>query len=616
MDRNSIIGFVLLLLLAGGYFFWSNHEQQAYYEQKRTDSLAKVANQKPIAATPAAALDTTTINATDSNAAPTVFNGKASRVALSNELIAIDFTTKGAYPVSATLDSFKTYKSKYITKDKNLLKIFDSDSNRFAFTIPINGKMMRTDELYFTPQPLTSLPEGGQQLRFIAQVSAAQSVELSYTLPKDSYMITASMRLVGFRNELSTSPTIPLSWTTKALATEKDLKTERLNAQIHFNYADGEHDYFTLERTNEKDLEKPVQWMSMRTHFFNSTIIADKPFKTGKFTSAIPTDSAIVMSNTNTLQITAEPSDDYVFGFRWFMGPNDYSLLKSYKLGMEEMIPLGFGVFFFVKYISKWMIIPLFNFLSQFITSFGVIIIVITLIIRTLLSFFSYKSYLSSAKMRVLKPELDELRAKFGEDKQQMSMEQMKLYRTAGVNPLGGCLPMLLQMPFLLAMYYFFPTAIQLRQSRFLWAEDLSAYDSILNFGFNIPMYGDHISLFTLLMTITSLLLALYNKNMTGATPGGNDPSMAMMKWMPFVMPIMFLGWFNSMAAGLTFYYTFSNILSLVQQWVIQKFFINEKAIHAQLQENKVKPKTTSKWQQKMEEMQKMQAERLKQNKK
>jgi YidC/Oxa1 family membrane protein insertase len=192
-----------------------------------------------------------------------------------------------------------------------------------------------------------------------------------------------------------------------------------------------------------------------------------------------------------------------------------------------------------------------------------------------------------------------------------MGMEQMKLYRTAGVNPLGGCLPMLLQMPFLLSVYYFIPTAIQLRQSHFLWSNDLSTYDSILNLGFNIPLYGNHVSLFTLLMTISSLLLAVYNKNMTAA-PGGNDANAQMMKYMPYIMPIMFLGWFNSMAAGLTFYYTFSNLLSLAQQFIIQKFVINEDKIHAQIQQNKNKPAQTSKWQQRLDEMQKAQQAKLK----
>jgi YidC/Oxa1 family membrane protein insertase len=266
----------------------------------------------------------------------------------------------------------------------------------------------------------------------------------------------------------------------------------------------------------------------------------------------------------------------------------------------------------FVKYVNKWLIIPIFNVLNGFIGNYGIIIILMTLIIRLLLSFFTYKSYLSSAKMRVLKPELDELRAQYGDDQQKFSMEQMKLYRTAGVNPLGGCLPTLLQLPILVAMYYFFPASIELRQEKFLWANDLSTYDSIVSWSGNIPLVssvlGNHISLFTILMTASSLFLALYNKNMTP-----QDPNNPMMKWMPYIFPFLLFGVFNKMAAALTFYYFASNMISILQQFIIQKYIINEKAIHAQIQENKNKPAAPSKWAQKLEEIQKTQAERMKQ---
>ena len=272
------------------------------------------------------------------------------------------------------------------------------------------------------------------------------------------------------------------------------------------------------------------------------------------------------------------------------------------------MVPLGFGIMAFVKYINKWLIIPIFNILSQFISNYGIIIMLMTIIIRLLLSFFTYKSYLSAAKMRVLKPELDELRAKIGDDQQKMGMEQMKLYRTAGVNPLGGCLPTLFQLPILFAMYYFFPTSIELRQESFLWANDLSTYDSVLDLPFNIPFYGAHVSLFTLLMTASSLFLALYNRNMTA-----QDPNNPMLKWMPYIFPFLLIGVFNKMAAALTFYYFFSNMISIAQQFIIQKYVINEASIHKQIQENRNKPATPSKWAQKLEEMQKAQATRMKQ---
>jgi YidC/Oxa1 family membrane protein insertase len=611
MDKNSIIGFVLLVVLGAVYIFWNNHEQQQFLEQKRTDSIANVALQQKANAQQQAALpkDTATIAQADTSA--TAINPsaqKAEMVTLSNSDLSIQFSTKGGHPAQAQLSQFKNYNG-------NALYIFNSDQhNKLSFTLPVGGKTILTDQLFFTPE-LTTGPEGGKNLRFTAQIAAGQSIELNYSLPAKGYMMQSSVRFIGLQNELAAAQKVPLSWSTEMLHTEKDLTNERMNMQMHYVMQDGDHDYFTISRTPSKTLDEPVKWMSVRSHFFNSTIIAKEAFKTADFNGKEPADTNIVATNTSNFTIPVKASNDFSFDYSWYMGPNDYKILKSYGNNLEEMIQLGFGPFFFVKYISKWMIIPIFDLLSQFITSFGLIIICLTIIIRLITSFFTYKSYLSSAKMKVLKPELDELRAKFGDNQQQMGMEQMKLYRTAGVNPLGGCLPMLLQMPFLLSVYYFIPTAIQLRQSKFLWSEDLSTYDSVLNLGFNIPFYGDHVSLFTLLMTASSLILAVYNRNMTANAAGGNDANMQMMKYMPYIMPIMFLGWFNSMAAGLTFYYTFSNLLSILQQFIIQKFVINEDKIHAQIKENRSKPAATSKWQQRLNEMQQMQAEKMKNKK-
>lgn len=598
MDRNSIIGFVLLLALGAGYIFWNNHEQNAYLAKKTADSIANAAIQK--AATPKTAIAQTTdsIAPVVDSTLPAAFRGTASNVTLSNEQITIQFTTKGGYPVAANLDSFKTY-------DGKPLNVFKGDNNKLSFNVPVNGKTVATDQLYFTPS-MADLPDGGKILTMTAVVAPGETIVMNYALPKTGYMLTANLKMTGMQQDLATVQNIPVSWNTEILHTEKDLKYERMHMQMHYRMQDGEHDYFTASRTPTKTLSEPVNWMSVRANFFNSTIIADSAtaFKTGAYDTKEPeTDSSIVAMNKSNFTIPVKASNDFTFGYRWYMGPNDYKILKSYKLGMDELIQLGVGPFFFVKYISKWMIIPIFDVLAGYIGSFGLIIIALTIIIRLLTSFFTYKSYLSSAKMRVLKPEIDELRAKYGDDQQQFGMEQMKLYRTAGVNPLGGCLPMLLQMPFLLSVYYFIPTAIQLRQSHFLWSKDLSTYDSILNLGFNIPIYGDHVSLFTLLMTASSLLLAVYSKNMTAA-PGGNDANAQMMKYMPYIMPIMFLGWFNGMPAGLTFYYTFSNLLSLAQQVIIQKFVINEDKIHAKIKENRSKPATTSKWQQRLADMQ------------
>jgi YidC/Oxa1 family membrane protein insertase len=326
-------------------------------------------------------------------------------------------------------------------------------------------------------------------------------------------------------------------------------------------------------------------------------------------TPAKETDSIVIATNIAEFMLPLKPgaNQQQTAALRWYIGPNDYNTLKAYKMGMQEMVPLGSGVTSFAKYVNGYVFIPIFYFLSSFVSNYAIIIVLMTIFIRLVLSFFTYKSYLSSAKMRVLKPELDELRAKIGDDQQKMSVEQMKLYREAGVNPLGGCLPMLFQLPILLSMYYMFPSFIEFRQKSFLWADDLSTYDSIFNFGFTIPFYGDHVSLFCLLMTASSLFLAVYNRNMTP-----QDPNNPMMKYMPYIFPIILMGVFNKMAAALTFYYTFSNILSITQQFVIQKYFINEQQIHEQIKANRSKPATQSKWQQKLTEMQQLQAEKAK----
>lgn len=611
MDRNSIIGFVLLLLLGTGYIFWNNHQQSEYLAQKTADSVARAALmppvdtlQKTIAAAGTQNSDANPI--VDSSLAP-AYRGEASTVKLDNGYLNLSFNTKGGFPTRVALDSFKTYYG-------DSLAFFNGDNNKLSFNIPVDGKTIATEQLYFTPH-IENLANGGKSLTMTADLGDGKKVILSYALASKSYMINTSFRLVGFQQDLASVQGIKMVWNTEALHTEKDIDMERqgrAGLQVHFRYKDGEHDYFTLKRTPQKSLDKPIEWFSVRSDFFNSTIIADQEMTKASFDSKEPqNDTNVIAFNSSDFTLPVMASSDYSFNFRWLISPNDYQLLKSYKLDLEEIIPLGFGPFFFVKYISKWFVIPLFNFLANYV-SIGLAIILMTLIIRLALSFFTYKSHLSSAKMRVLKPELDELKKRIGDNQQQMGVEQMKLYKSAGVNPLGGCLPMLLQMPFLLAMYYFIPTAIQLRQASFLWAPDLSTYDSILDLGFKIPFYGDHVSLFTLMMAATSLILAVYSKNMTGGAPGGDSQMNAMMKYMPYVMPFMFLGWFNTMAAGLTFYYTFSNLISIAQQFIIQKFIIDEKAIHAKIQEKKLKPASTSKWQQKLEEMQKMQAEKAK----
>lgn len=618
MDRNSIIGVILLVLMGAGFFWYSNNESQKLMEEQRIqDSIAAAQNPPPPAPTTTSEVTNDSSTTIVDSLAPNAFkNIPEELVVLSNEFISVTFNTKGARPSEIKFNQHKTYSGEDLIFSKG-------DINVFNIVIPYDGSTIQTQDLHFTPS--VQEVNGAKQITLTAELANNKKIQFAYTLAPGSYMIQTQLSFIGMKNDLASLSEIPMSWTTQALPTEKDVKNERLHTQIHYQFSDGEHDYFTLQNTSSKEIETSLKWMSFKTHFFNSTLIADDKFTKTSFDASIDKeDSTQILTNKSKLSFPFTSSDNIVLQYKWMLSPNDYSLLKSHDMGFEDMIQLGFGIFFFVKYISKWLIIPLFTFLVDNVASVGISIILLTLIIRIFLSFFTYKSYLSSAKMRVLKPELDKLRERLGDDQQAMGMEQMKLYRTAGVNPLGGCLPMLLQMPFLLSMYYFFPTSLDLRQSGFLWAEDLSAYDSFITWQGDIPVlgwiFGNHISLFTVLMALTSLLIAFYNRNMNSMAPTGGggaaEMNMKMLKWMPFIMPLLFLGWFNNFASGLTFYYTVSNILSLLQQIIIQKLFIDEKKILAKIEQKRKEPAKTSKWQQRLEEMQKMQAERMKQGKK
>lgn len=603
MDRNSLIGFSLLVLLLIGYFAYNNYSKNEYEKQRIADSIANAKLQPPKPAFDSsrtvqlAAVDTTVADSTAN--ALQASNQVAEDVKLENEDLAITFSTKGAHPVSALLKKYKTYQG-------DSLYLFDGDYNKLSAVLPINNGALATSDLYYEVEESTT-SDGSRTIKFTSEIEAGKKVTISYALPESGYMLQCNIALNGMPVN-----TLPMTWQTQALHTENDIKNERINSQVYYRYSDKDHDYHTISKTEKETLDKSAKWLGFRLHFFSTALVAENSFKNVTITGNSELEDSNAVAQTKNIFDAPVDAASQSVSMRLYIGPNKYTTLRAYKIGLEEMVPLGYGVMFFVKYINKWLIIPIFNVLSSFIGNYGVIIMLMTIIIRLLLSFFTYKSYLSAAKMRVLKPELDELREQYKDDQQKFGMEQMKLYREAGVNPLGGCLPTLFQLPILFAMYYFFPSSIELRQESFLWAKDLSTYDSIASWSAHIPVlssvYGNHISLFTILMTISSLVLALYNRNMTA-----QDPNNAMLKYMPFVFPIFLLGIFNKMAAALTFYYFFSNVISIVQQFVIQKYIINEDAIHAKIQANKNKPAAPSKWQQRLQEMQKAQMEKAKQ---
>jgi len=604
MDRNSIIGFALIILLVITYVFYNQHVQKQYYEQKRLDSIAD-AKIHPKAtpldtaklnkqATPTAA---EAINDSLRKGMPPAYNGQAQSLKLENKKLALEFSTKGAFPTSAEIKAYKTY-------GQDPLYLFKGNGNQLAAILHVNNGDVSTADLYFTPTIINE-PSGDKTIDFMADLGGGKKIDIIYTLLADDYLMNCNIHLTG----IPTS-TLTMNWQIAGLHTEKDITNERASCQVYYHFKNDNDDYFTIRNDDRKTLsDGPVSWIGFRKQYFSSILVANDGFSTAEIApKSKPLDSSVAVALSNNMEVALKPGNDETVSLKWYIGPNDYKTFKVYKMGFDEMVPLGYGVMAFVKYVNKGLLIPIFYFLSSFITNYGIIIMLMTLMIRLILSFFTYKSYLSAAKMRVLKPEIDALRTKYADDQQKFGMEQMKLYRTAGVNPLGGCLPTLFQIPILFAMYYMFPNFLEFRQKPFLWAKDLSTYDSIYNFGFNIPWYGDHISLFTLLMTASSLWLAIYNRNMTTQDP--NNPAL---KYMPFIFPFMLLGIFNKMAAALTFYYTFSNLISIAMQFVIQKYFIDEKAIHAQLQENKNKPAAPSKWAQKLEQIQKAQQEKTKQ---
>ncbi|MBV7532936.1 membrane protein insertase YidC [Chitinophaga sp. sic0106] len=606
MDRNSVIGFLLLGVLLVGYIFLNNKQQQnAAKEKAIQDSIALVNKPKTVPTDTVANLAGTQLDSAhqaqlsgEYGAFAAAAVGTEQTTVLENDVVKITFSNKGGQPVSVQLKDFKTH-------DGQPLMLANGSFNRLSVEVPANAnKTLQSADLFFTaaaPQQLA-----GDQKAISYRLAAANGayLEFVYLLKPGSYVVDYDIHAVGFQNILPGSQKfLTLQWNSQNDKQELDMQNERLNNQVHYMTKKEKHDYFTLQRSAHEKLSDELKWVSVKQQFFNTTLIAKKAdFASADVNTKVPESANIVGQTYTTLQIPYDRSADFSFPIEIYYGPNHYKTLKSFDLGLEKIIPLGSGIFAFVKYVNKWIIIPVFNFLSGFIHNYGIIIILLTLFIRLIIAPFTYQSYVSQAKMKVLKPEIDELKAKYGDDQQTFGVEQMKLFKSAGVNPLGGCLPALLQLPILVAMYSFFPSSIELRQESFLWATDLSTYDSIMHLPFNIPFYGDHVSLFTLLMTVTSFMLAFYNRGMA-------DQSNPVMKYMPYVMPLMFLGIFNRTAAALTFYYFLSNLISIILQFVIQKFVISEAKIHAQIQENKKKPVQKSKWQEKLEDMQKRQAD-------
>lgn len=595
MDRNTVIGFILIGVLLIGMFFINSKSRLAYEgEQKRLADSAAAVNLSKIDTT-ALKLDLSkadSLKRPDQIAAFQSAGNREKLTTLENEVLKISFTNKGGQPKNVELKKHKKLNGSPVV-------LQSGDFNKLSYTI--NAEMNKTaqsDDIFFTASPVVTNTDKSKTITFTATDSTGRQLNHQYTIRDNDYMVDLNISVNGAYTLFSQN-TINFLWQSEAEQIEKDFEYEK--TQTHISYVkNGDYDFEYIANGGEKDFSKPVEWISVKQQFFATALVAKNTFTNTKVLWTVPADtnSHYIAKATTNAQVKLTAGDKALVPLQFYYGPSDYNILKKYNNNMENMVPYGSGVFAFVKYINRYFLLPVFDFIQKYVPSMGIVILLLTLLIRLITSPILYKSYLSGAKMKVLKPEVDALKLKFKDDQQAFSMEQMKLWKSAGVSPLGGCLPALLQIPIFMSLYYFFQSNIDLRGKNFLWAQDLAAYDSIAKLPFNIPFYGDHISLFTLFAVITSLLISVYSmSNM-------QDNSNPVMKYMPYIFPVLLLGVFNKLPSALTWYYTISNSITLILQIVIQKYIIDHDKILAQISENRKKPVKKSKLQERMEAMQ------------
>ncbi|MGM9786502.1 MAG: membrane protein insertase YidC, partial [Candidatus Cryptobacteroides sp.] len=525
-------------------------------------------------------------------------------VTLANDKIEVVFTTKGAQPYSVRIKDYKAYDSTDLYLIKPQMSSFDI--SLYA------GEYINTKDFTF------QIAEQDDST-LVMRLPFAQGgyLQQKYTLGAGSYMVADELSFVGMENVIPRNVSMfDMDWNVVVPRLEKGYKNEKQYSKLDYYFSgDKKPEEIGRGRDGSKRIDSKLKWFAFQQQFFSAIMTAGDEFASADlgikyYEESDPSRNLMACSAKLRSEFQSGTSEA-VIPFNFYFGPNDFKVLKQYDVKYEKIIPLGGWL---VGWISRFVIIPCFDFLGRFISNYGLIILLMTILIKIVISPLTIKSFKSSAKMAVLKPEIDKLNEKYPNEKDAMKKQQatMALYQKAGISPMGGCLPMLLQFPVLFAMFRFFPASIELRQQKFLWADDLSAYDSILDLPFNIPLYGDHISLFALLMAVS---MFIYSK-MTSSQMS-NDPNMAPMKFMSvWLMPIMMLFICNNLSSALSYYYLLSNLITMLMTWVIRKFVVTEDKVRAQMVANENKPKKKSKWQQKLEEMQKMQEQMMREQQK
>ncbi len=644
MNRDNIIGLILIFAILIGFGILNAPSEEERQEmQRRQDSIAAVqqADQQRIREAERTA---DSLNQTEREL-PTQENidspeqdsireaslrdkmgffasaatGDSDLITLESDIMKIKLSRQGGHIQSVELKEYQSW-------EKEPLILFSGEDNVFNIQFYSANRLISTSDLFFEPQVKTYHTQTDNHIRISDQDSVVVAMrvypdnhspenprymEFEYTLHGNDYMIDFNINTVGMQDVIASNITmLNLDWQADLERLEKSRKNEMNATTVYYKYFNDEVDKIRETKDGTENLRTSVKWISFKQQFFTSVLIAGN-----NFSSAVVSTSSyeeeqdqLLKRMTASIDIPYNSREDNTIPMHFYFGPNHFNTLNAYDLQLEEQIPLGWVLF---KMINRYFVIPVFNYLDSFNLNYGIIILLLTLLLKLILFPIAYKTYLSSARMRVLKPDIEELTQKYPkkEDAMKKQQAQMALYKKAGVNPMAGCVPMLLQFPFLIAMFRFFPASFELRQEGFLWADDLSSYDSIYDLPFTIPWYGDHVSLFTLLMAISTVIYTHMNSQMMNT--GTQMPGM---KTMMYFMPVMLLFIFNGFAAGLSYYYFLANIITFAQMFAF-RFMIDEDKIRAKIEANKKKPVKKSSWQKRLEDMAKQQQQQKKKRK-
>ena len=639
MDKKSIIGIAVVAVLFLGFAYFNSQQQKEYLEQKAAyeayvDSVAAAARaaapvadslasgngvQAEVAAAEAAAAVRERQVETLGESLTAAREAEAEEFIVENDVMAVLFSTRGGQIKGVTLKDYTQYGPR--GKRDRKIEMMDPATARFGLSFYLKNGLknvpVNTLDYVFTAQPVVGEADGTKSVVMRLPVAEGAYLEYRYLIydteaPERDYLVDFDVRLVNMAPEMANQTQIQIDWANTTFQNEKGFQNENMYTTLSYRFPDETsiEELGMSEGAKSKNISTQVNWVAFKQQFFSSVFIApdNVSYANLAFDTAAP-ESSLLKTFTAQMGVPYTPQTEG-YDFAFYFGPNKYSILK--KIGepggadiyLERLVPLGWGIF---GWVNRWCVIPVFDFLRNYIGSFGIIIFILVLLVKLVISPLTYKSYVSMAKMRLVKPQIDELAKKYPKPEDAMKKQQatMELYKKAGINPMGGCIPMLTQMPFLIAMFRFFPASIELREQPFLWADDLSSYDSIVNLPFSIPFYGDHVSLFALLMAVSLFGYSWFNYQQTASS----QPQMAGMKFMMvYMMPIMMLFWFNSYSSGLCYYYLLSNIFTIGQTLVIRRMFDDNK-IHAIMQANAAKKSKgkKSKFQQRYEELMRQQ---------